>query len=502
MTSFIILVLSGKTSPQVRPTFFGASLIAPKKKGGGIIPIAVGIILPRLAARCIVFRVLQFMGALLAPLQLGYGTSGGAEAATHASRLYLHNTHIDHLLLKLVFENAFKCLRRDKMLEAVCEFAPELFPFVYSTHEKYSSLFCGDTVLLSQEGVQQGDPLGPLLFCLTIHPMVLQLKSEFKVIYLDDGTLGGSLPEVLEDLRMVKSFALELGLQLNRNKSELMCEDVTTREAMLVEAPCLRVVSCDGANLLGSPLGSVEGIGIAIQRKSDQLRLMGDRLHLLHSHDALLLLHHSSIPKILYILRSAPCFLSASLEAYDNLPRDILSDITNVCLEEDSVWAQASLPVRARGLGVQRASQLAPSAFLASATELVDQILPSHLRGTTDPALVLALSSWHQGHYEPPPPPSVSHRQSAWDSPGIHATYDSLLDASPDRSSRAHLLVVATKELGSWFNAPPISSVCLRMGDDVMHVAVGLRLGVALCEPHQCHHCQADVDCRSTHVLS
>ena len=34
---------------------------------------------------------------------------------------------------------------------------------------------------------------------------------------------------------------------------------------MLVEAPGLQVVNCDGADLLGSPIGSVEGIGIAIQ---------------------------------------------------------------------------------------------------------------------------------------------------------------------------------------------------------------------------------------------
>ena len=31
---------------------------------------------------------------------------------------------------------------------------------------------------------------------------------------------------------------------------------------------------------------------------------------------------------------------------------------------------------------------------------------------------------------------------------------------------------------------------------------MGLRLGIVLCEPHQCRHCQADVDCRSTHGLS
>ena len=506
LTSFVNFVLSGKTPPPVRPTFFGASLIALRKKDGGIRPIAVGHTLRRLAAKCIGSTVLQSMGAYLAPLQLGYGTPSGAEAAAHAARFYLQNAQANHLMLKLDFKNAFNCLRRDKMLEAVRKAAPELLPFVHSAYEKSSSLFCGGSILLSQEGVQQGDPLGPLLFCLTIHPMVLQLRSEFRVFYMDDGTLGGSLPDVLEDLQLVESSASELGLQLNRSKSELICDDVTTREAMLSEVPGLQVLGRDRADILGSPIGSMEGISEAIQTKTDQLRLMGDRLHLLHSHDALLLLRHSfSIPKILYILRTAPCFLSASLEAYDNLLRAILSNISNVCLEEDSVWAQASLPVGAGGLGVRRAAQLAPSAFLASAagcSELVNQILPSHLRGTPDPVPDQALSAWQQGHDETPPPGSVSHRQKAWDSPVISATYDSLLDASPDSNTRARLLAVATKESGAWLSAPPISSVGLRMDDEVIHVAVGLRLGVALCEPHQCRHCQAEVDHLGTHGLS
>lgn len=52
------------------------------------------------------------------------------------------------------------------------------------------------------------------------------------------------------------------------------------------------------------------------------------------------------------------------------------SCILNVCVEDDSVWAQDSLPVKAGGLGVKRASQLVPSAFLASAagcSKLVNQ---------------------------------------------------------------------------------------------------------------------------------
>ena len=56
---------------------------------------------------------------------------------------------------------------------------------------------------MSREGVQQGDPLGPLFFCLTIHELTIQLESDLCMFYLDDGTLGGSPDEVLRDLRLV-----------------------------------------------------------------------------------------------------------------------------------------------------------------------------------------------------------------------------------------------------------------------------------------------------------
>ena len=127
----------------------------------------------------------------------------------------------------------------------------------------------------------------------------------------------------------------------------------------------LKVVSVGTADLLGSSIGSLEGISEVIQQMTKQLRLLGERLHFLHSLDAFLLLRHSiSIPKVHYILRTAPCLLLLKLQDYDDLLRSILSDITNVSLEEDSVWAQASLPIEAGGLGIRREVQLALSAFL------------------------------------------------------------------------------------------------------------------------------------------
>ena len=161
------------------------------------------------------------------------------------------------------------------MLTAVGELVPELFPFVHSAYSSPSSLFFGDSVLDSSEGVQQGDPLGPLLFCLIIHDILKNLRCEFGVFYLDDGTLGGSLDEVLGDVQMVKSAAGDMGLQLNHEKLEIICDDPSTRDSMLSAFPGLCVVNHDHASILGSPFGSVEGIEDTISAKTTPLAVMG-----------------------------------------------------------------------------------------------------------------------------------------------------------------------------------------------------------------------------------
>jgi hypothetical protein len=56
---------------------------------------------------------------------------------------------------------------------------------------------------LSETGVQQGDPLGPLLFCLTLHPVIKSLKSEFNVWYLDDGVLADDPSIVFNDFQEI-----------------------------------------------------------------------------------------------------------------------------------------------------------------------------------------------------------------------------------------------------------------------------------------------------------
>ncbi|XP_063371836.1 uncharacterized protein LOC134660067 [Cydia amplana] len=69
----------------------------------------------------------------------------------------------------------------------------------------------------SEVGCQQGDPLGPAIFCLAINPIIQNLSSDFNVWYLDDGTLGGNLETVLSDLSVLKSKFESIGLDLNYN---------------------------------------------------------------------------------------------------------------------------------------------------------------------------------------------------------------------------------------------------------------------------------------------
>ena len=250
------------------------------------------------------------------------------------------------------------------MLQAVQNHAPDLFPFVHSSYSP-PSLFWSYKPIQSTEGVLQGDPLAPLLFCVTIYPLVSQLKSELGVWYLDDGTIEGVTEDVKHDLEVVVREGAALGLLLNERKSEVICKDTAARDSILSSIPGAQVIDPASASLLGSPIGDTDSTSDAIFRKTQLLRTMGEKLQYVSAHDALLLLRNSlAIPKLLYLLRSSHCHLSPNLKDYDDVLRSIVGSVANTCLD-DNAWSQASLPVKAGGLGIHSANFLG-SCFLGS----------------------------------------------------------------------------------------------------------------------------------------
>ena len=124
--------------------------------------------------------------------------------------------------------------------------------------------------------MQQGDPLGPLLFCLVLHQQSLHLRYDFQVLYLDDVTLGGSCEDLIHDIHVMRN-AVELGLSLNTMKCETVCDDMTTSDTLLAELPGVQLVRTSQAQLLGSPIGNDECVTAALTGKVNVLRRLGER---------------------------------------------------------------------------------------------------------------------------------------------------------------------------------------------------------------------------------
>jgi hypothetical protein len=70
-----------------------------------------------------------------------------------------------------------------------------------------------------------------------------------------------------------------------------------------------------------------------------------------------------------------------------------------------------------------------------------------------------------------------------------------------NQHDKARLLAVSADHSSDWLHALPISSCGLRLSDEAVRVAVGLRLGASICQPHQCP-CGSTVDSTGTHALS
>ena len=64
--------------------------------------------------------------------------------------------------------------------------------------------------------------------------------------------------------------------------------------------------------------------------------------------------------------------------------------------------------------------------------------------------------------------------------------------------SRASFLAATSRHSGDWLFASPITSCGLKLDDEAVRVAVGLRLGLDLCVPHLCR-CGSPVDARGLH---
>ena len=503
------IIYPGKVPPEVIETFYGANLIALGKEDGGVRPIAIGFTLRRLAAKLIMFAHKDFSKQEFQPNQLGVGTPKGAEAAVHALRSYLENPETkDKVLLKIDFKNAFNMIRRDKILDLVKKKLPKIYNFVYQEYAEKTSLRFGSEIIKSNEGVQQGDPLGPFLFSLGIQDLIKNCKSEFNAWYLDDGTLAGDVETVLTDAKTITLAANSHGLIVNPKKSELflirpesiLCKDAPKFFNTIMEG--IKIVERNDLKLLGAPIFP-EAIESVLGPKIENLILMTERLKQIDSHEAMFLLRHCyGIPKFTYFLRTAPCFMKPNiLDKFDNIIKEALVDILNISMPQNA-YSQATLPIANGGLGLRLATDIALVGFLSSVcatSEIVKMLLPPNQTIEKNQFWEKAFSNWKQLTAQTTKP-EVPIYQSNWDKELIEQRYQEILH-SASIEEKARLLAVSSPSSSDWLHAIPIPSLGLKLDPMSLKIACGLRLGSTLCHPHNCI-CGVEVDAKGRHGLS
>jgi len=70
--------------------------------------------------------------------------------------------------------------------------------------------------------LQQSDPFGPLLFCLTIAGLLNDCDVDFVRGYLDDFTLEGPIDYLITQVKILEVGAHSLGPSLNHSKCEII----------------------------------------------------------------------------------------------------------------------------------------------------------------------------------------------------------------------------------------------------------------------------------------
>ena len=101
-------------------------------------------------------------------------------------------------------------INRDVFLKECHQRFPQIFKWVHFCYSQHSYLFFGNHSIFSQAGVQQGDPLGPFLFCLVLQVLIDKLMDKVPDLalnnwYMDDGSLFGKADDVLRAWKIVKT---------------------------------------------------------------------------------------------------------------------------------------------------------------------------------------------------------------------------------------------------------------------------------------------------------
>eukprot|EP00731_Ephydatia_muelleri_P025227 Em0017g310a len=490
------ILASGRAPISVSKFLAGGSLTALVKNKEGrpldIRPIAVGEALRRLTGKCLCIITKPKATDFFAPLQYGVACTAGAEKVIHGVRSCIKEHWIDDnfTVCKVDMSNAFNCVSRQALLEECAVHFPELLPWVGWCYGSQPTLWHPLGQLSSEVGVQQGDPLGPLLFSLVLHKVVSYIAQDreclpllFNGWYLDDGVLLGHSQAVNRALTLIQKMGPSLGLFVNVSKCELFgCGDLSSFP------PEMKVSRVPNLVILGAPIGDLIFCAKFVAQKRADAAVLLSQLAEVGAEDPqvafLLLRQCAAFCKLVHLARSAPpSHIAEGLALFDKDVRQCFAECTAVDAA-DVEWMQAQLSLSRGGLGLRSLSSHCVAAYLASISssgcdkwnllvepiELFNGLVPAEDAITLE---TLATSNMRQH--------SLSGK--------IEDQQFRQLFHISSPANRARLLSISSRHAASWLTVVPSPGLNLHLEPNEFQIAVKWWLGMDVSFGSCCPHC-------------
>ncbi|KAL5506735.1 hypothetical protein EMCRGX_G008470 [Ephydatia muelleri] len=358
------LLASGRAPVGVAKFLAGGSLIALVKNKPDsppdVRPIAVGEVLRRLASKCLCRLTKAKAAEFFEGHQVGVACPGGSELIVHGLRdcIESHWNDEDFVVLKIDFQNAFNMVSRQGLLDECLLHFPELMPWASWCYGQHPKLFYSMGTLSSETGVQQGDPLGPLFFCLVLQKLVGTIATDevsshllYHKWYMDDGAVAGSEKAVARVITILSELGPQLGLFLNVSKCE-----VFSKGNMNSFPPGMKRSNTPNMKILGAPIGDILFCAKFVANQRAKANVLLSRLQQVGSKDPqvayLLLRFGGSFCKMVHLARSTPPSLVAEgLGIFDRDIRRCFTECTSVDVS-DVAWMQAQLSPSREGAWV------------------------------------------------------------------------------------------------------------------------------------------------------
>jgi len=392
-TAVLNIAVSGRASEKFAPFMASAILVPLLKKDRTIRPVAVGEVFRRLVSKLSFRKVFSRSRAWLMPVQVGVGVSGATEALLHGLNRLLQSDRLppEAVVVLVDFVNAFNTADRFRMYAVVKEHLPDLLPWVHYIYGCEALLFSGSDVIGASAGVQQGDPLGPLLFAMTLQPLLLELQARFGggdllniAAFLDDLTLVTSnFDSACNCIGFLREVGPTFGLHVSIKKSVTWQPPDLRRDRSFEGGPRqrrtgprsingVRLVHDPGIELLGGAVSNdFDFVTDVVMRRVRKCSASIDLLFQLEDPQLVLLLLRSCLgmAQMTYTWRThdprliLPCSIAFEQTIINALRWIVVSGGPRFGNFQQTL---ASLPVAMGGLGIPLPSDLLNFAFLAS----------------------------------------------------------------------------------------------------------------------------------------